>query len=105
MVDTETNIETVTRQLLGVLPFMNRIMASEFRREYGEDATMPQFRVLAYLYEQPMTVSAIARKRRVSLQSAGELVQALVVRNWITRQPDPNDRRQSLLVLTEEGQA
>jgi DNA-binding MarR family transcriptional regulator len=32
-------------------------------------------------------------------------VQALVERGWIVRTPDPSDRRQSLLSLTEQGRA
>ncbi len=95
--------EEATRELLSVLPLLNRIMASELRQEAGEETTMPQFRVLAYLAEGPLTLSEIARRRRVSLQAAGELVQILVARGWVKRTPDPNDRRQSMLTLTDEG--
>jgi DNA-binding MarR family transcriptional regulator len=95
--------EDATRELLSVLPLLNRIISAELRLEAGEDTTMPQFRVMAYLCEGPLTLSALARKRRVSLQAAGELVQSLVERGWVTRSPDPTDRRQWLLALTEEG--
>jgi DNA-binding MarR family transcriptional regulator len=33
----------------------------------------------------------------------GELAQALVERGWVVRMPDPTDRRQHLLHLTEQG--
>jgi DNA-binding MarR family transcriptional regulator len=89
--------------LLSILPLLNRVMIVELRQEAGDETTMPQFRVLGYLYEAPKTVSDVARLRRVSFQSAGELVQGLVERGWITRIPDPNDRRQSLLHLTDPG--
>jgi DNA-binding MarR family transcriptional regulator len=95
--------EETARALLAVLPFINRIMAAELRQEAGEDTTMPQYRVLDYLSAEPLTLSEIARLRRVSLQSAGELVQGLVDRGWITRVPDPTDRRQMKLHLTESG--
>ncbi len=91
------------QELLAVVPLLTRLMAVELRQEAGEDTTMPQFRVLSYLADSPLTMSAIARKRRVSFQSAGELVQSLVGRGWVVRMPDPDDRRQSLLHLTEEG--
>jgi DNA-binding MarR family transcriptional regulator len=61
--------------------------------------------VLAHLSAGPLTLSVLAKKRRVSLQSMSELVQALVERGWIMRTPDPSDRRQSLLGLTDQGQA
>lgn len=94
---------TTAQALLSTLPLVHRLMIVELKQENGEDTTMPQFRVLSYLSEAPLTVSDIARVRRVSFQSAGELVQALVERGWIERIPDPNDRRQSLLHLTESG--
>ena len=96
---------TTAQELLTVLPLFNRIMAVELRQETGDDTTMPQFRVLTYLAEHPLTMSDIARKRHVSFQSAGELVQALVERGWVLRMPDPTDRRQSLLHLTDDGRA
>lgn len=98
-------IQETTRQMMAVLPKLNRMMAVELRQEVDESATMPQFRVLAYLHEQPMTLTALAKMRQVSLQSAGELVQALVEREWVERMSDPNDRRQSILQLTDTGQA
>jgi DNA-binding MarR family transcriptional regulator len=90
-------------ELLSVLPLLSRIVASEVRREAGEETTMPQFRVLAHLTDGPLTLSELARLRRVTLQSMGELAQALVARGWIARTPDPSDRRQQLLSLTEHG--
>src|SRR5689334_4159006 len=92
-----------TLELLAVLPLLGRIVASEVRREAGEDTTMPQFRVLAHLADGPLTLSALAKRRRVSLQSMSELAQLLVERGWVARQPDPKDRRQSLLQLTGHG--
>jgi DNA-binding MarR family transcriptional regulator len=80
-------------------------MVVELRQEVDESATMPQFRVLAHLHEQPMSLTTLAKMRRVSLQSAGELVQALVERGWVTRTQNPSDRRQSVLQLTHEGRA
>jgi DNA-binding MarR family transcriptional regulator len=101
---TDTALEA-TQELLSVLPLLNRIVAAEVRREAGEETTMPQFRVLAHLAAGSQTLSALAKKRRVSLQSMSELVQALVERGWVARTPDPSDRRQALLGLTEPGQA
>jgi len=97
--------EEATQELLAVLPLLNQVVASEVRREAGEETTMPQFRVLGYLAAGPNTLSGLARRRRVSLQAMGELVQTLVERGWISRAPDPSDRRQSLLQLTEQGRS
>jgi DNA-binding MarR family transcriptional regulator len=96
-------VEEATYELLAVLPLLTRIVAAEVRREAGEETTMPQFRVLSHLAAEPLTLSALAKKRRVTLQSMSELVQTLVERGWIMRLPDPKDRRQSSLHLTDEG--
>ena len=95
--------EAAARRILSILPLLNRLMVAELRHEVGDDTTMPQFRVLEHLEKEPQTLSDIARQRRVSLQSAGELVQILVERGWIVRTPDPGDRRKNLLSLTETG--
>ena len=97
--------EDATREVLAMLPLLNRIVGAEVRREAGEDTTIGQFRVLAHLAEGPLTLSVLAKRRRVSLQSMSELAQTLVERGWIARTPDPTDRRQHLLQLTDHGRA
>jgi DNA-binding MarR family transcriptional regulator len=97
--------EDATREVLAVLPLLNRIVGAEVRREAGEDTTIGQFRVLAHLADGPLTLSVLAKRRRVSLQSMSELAQTLVERGWLARTPDPTDRRQHLLQLTESGWA
>lgn len=92
-----------THALLALLPLLGHIVATEVRGEFGEATTIPQFRVLAHLNEGRHTLSALARKRRVSIQAMCELVHAMVERGWVVRTPDPADRRQSLLGLTEVG--
>ena len=103
MVMDDWTPEQAAQELLAVLPLLTRLVAAEVRREAGDETTMPQFRVLTHLAEGPLTVSGLARRRRVSLQAMGELVQLLVERGWVARAPDPNDRRQQLLILTEHG--
>lgn len=95
-----TSAEQIARALLAVLPLLNRVVAAELR---ADDTTVVQLRVLVLLADEPMTLSALARKRRISLQAASEHVQGLVERGWVVRMPDPNDRRQALLQPTDEG--
>jgi DNA-binding MarR family transcriptional regulator len=94
---------TVANELLDVLPAFARIMFSHANTLGEEKTTLMQVRVLSFLMENRLTVSDLAKKRRVSLQSASTLVQGLVERGWVTRVPDPDDRRRSLLEVTPEG--
>ncbi len=100
---TSVSAEQIAHELLAVLPRWSRLVARELRSEAGNDSTMVQIRVLGELSEGPLTLSALARKREVSLQAASEHVQTLVIRGWVERTPDMTDRRQSLLTLTDEG--
>jgi len=47
----------------------------------------------------------IVRDLRVSKQAAGQLVDALVLRGYLERQADPEDRRKLTVTLTERGRA
>ncbi len=96
---------TVAEELLELLPILARTMFSRANVVGEEKATLMQVRVLSFLTEHRFTVSDLAKKRKVSLQSASTLVQGLVERGWVTRVPDPNDRRRSLLEVTPEGLA
>jgi DNA-binding MarR family transcriptional regulator len=55
------------------------------------------------LGEAPL--SQIIRELRVSKQAAGQLVDALVLRGYLDRQVDPEDRRRLTVTLTERGRA
>ncbi|MCC7447378.1 MAG: MarR family transcriptional regulator [Anaerolineae bacterium] len=101
---TAQTLGNVAVQLLAVLPLVYRAIVHDLQQESGQDISLSQFRVLFYLTEQPLTLSALARKRQVSLQAASELVQVMVERGWIIRLPDPANRRQAFLRLTHEGQ-
>jgi len=92
-------------ELLSVFPVLGRLIAAHVQAAEETEATFMQVRALFFLLEKPITASELARKRRVSLQSASVLVQGLVERGWVTRVTNPKDRRQFLLEVTPEGRA
>ena len=49
-------------------------------------------------------LSEIIRGLGVSKQAAGQLVDTLVIRGYLERAPDPDDRRRMTVSLTERGQ-
>ena len=106
MVDQWT-AQISAQALLEIFPILGRLMAVRIREVDSEadEATMMQMRVLSFLKEEPLTMSDLAKRRKVSLQSASVLVQSLVEKGWVIREPDPNDRRQWLLQVTPEGEA
>ena len=95
--------EQIARELLTIIPRLNRIITRELRDEFGDDTTIVQMRVLSEISAGALTLSALARKREVSMQAASEHIQSLVTRGWVVRVPDPEDRRQFLLHVTDKG--
>lgn len=53
----------------------------------------------------PATATDLAHHLAISKQATSQLVQRLVDHGYLTRGPDPTDRRARLLVLTERGRA
>ena len=101
--DKTWSVHKLSEELMKIFPNMGR-QVSYFLRESGEEeTTLMQVSVLHQIQERSMTASDIAKKRRVSLQSASVLVQSMVEKGWIVREPDSKDRRQFLLQITPEG--
>lgn len=104
---SETTAHTLAQTLLEIFPQMGRMMATRLKEadSDADESTMMQVRVLTLLKEEALTTSELAKLRKVSLQSASVLVQSLVEKGWVVREPDPKDRRQWLLRTTPEGEA
>jgi len=69
------------------------------------DITMPQFKILLVLYVSgPRRMSDIAAELDVSLPTATSLVDRLVEKRFVGREPHPDDRRVVLCHLADAGQ-
>jgi DNA-binding MarR family transcriptional regulator len=90
-------------ELLAVLPSMNNLIAIKLRQEIDADITLVQFMVLEQLQEHSITLTELAEQRGVTRQAASLQVQGVVERGWVRRIPDPTDRRQQMLEVTDEG--
>ncbi len=56
---------------------------------------------LSFLTSGPQTASAIARATRLTPAAVTSLIDRLEARNFVRRQPDPNDRRKVLVEAAE----
>lgn len=59
--------------------------------------------VFQYLDDSGTTVSVLAERARVTKQAMAELVQYLEAHGYVTRVPDPTDRRAKLVLPTDRG--
>ena len=82
-----------------------RLLYRRVQTETGEGSpTRSEAAALSWLDERgPMTLGALAELEQVRQQSMSQSVDALEERGWARRSPDPNDRRQVVVSLTETG--
>jgi DNA-binding MarR family transcriptional regulator len=75
------------------------------REGFGDNVTHGQFRVLRTLAgaEQPLRLSELAARLGIVPRSATSVVDDLEAAGLVARQPDPNDRRATLVDLTADG--
>lgn len=67
------------------------------------ELSVPQYRLLSYLADGSAAAASLAERLIVSRPSVTTLVDGLVARGLVERQPDPEDRRRVDHLLTPEG--
>jgi DNA-binding MarR family transcriptional regulator len=91
---------------LDVVPLIMRTVRTEMRQHRAADLSVPQFRTLNFLGNQPgASLSAVAEHVGLTLPAVSTLVDGLVERKLLTRSRPPDDRRRITLTLTDHGQA
>jgi DNA-binding MarR family transcriptional regulator len=82
---------------------------TELRQDLGERGFDDLARSSGYVFRaldaEPLTTSALADRLGVSKQGAGQLVDEMTRRGYLTSRPDPSDGRARLLQLSERGRA
>jgi DNA-binding MarR family transcriptional regulator len=92
------------REVLEVIPSVMRYIRAEVRRHRTHDLSVPQFRALGFINRNPGTqLSALAEHLGLTPPSASKLVDGLVRRQLVERQPSSTDRRCITLHLTLAG--
>jgi DNA-binding MarR family transcriptional regulator len=99
----------MTKTDLGILlALAYQQFVTELHEDLGErgfdDLARSDGYVLRALDAEPLTTSALAERLGVSKQGAGQLVEDMARRGYVTSRPDPSDGRARLLELTGRGQ-
>ena len=71
----------------------------------GVELSPSQYRLLSFLGEAPSAATALADRLDVTRPSLTALVDGLVARGFVTRLPDPDDRRRVSHQISDEGRA
>jgi len=93
----------IAKRLLEVIPKCMRIIRRELRQFAKPSLTVPQFRVLANIFQGTQLTSELAELHGISLPAMSTLVDGLVRRGFVTRRPGTNDRRHVVLKLSRKG--
>ncbi len=68
------------------------------------DVTATQFKVLCSIYcESSVTPGELSKLLSVDLGALTRMLDRLVCKGWVQRQPNPNDKRGVIIQLTEQG--
>jgi len=82
---------------------------TELRQDLAERGFDDLARSSGYVFRaldaEPLTTSALADRLGVSKQGAGQLVDEMTRRGYVSSRPDPSDGRARLLELSERGRA
>ncbi|MGB8645154.1 MAG: MarR family transcriptional regulator [Anaerolineae bacterium] len=92
--------------LLETVPGIMNIIRAEMRAQLTADLTVPQFRTLNFLNRRPgASLSDVAEHIGITLPSTSVMVDGLVARGLVSREPDAVDRRKVTLALTDLGRS
>ncbi len=102
-VDNHSAVSEQVQVLSNDLVVLSARLVREVRR-HTADIPAASTRLLSLLDELgPSTVGALAHADRVRQPSMSAHVNALVAREWVRRDPHPDDARACLVSMTEEG--
>src|SRR3954452_15872959 len=88
----------------GYQEFVRQLRSALTEQGFGDLGRSDGY-VLRALAGRPMTVSALAERLAVTKQGAAQLVEAMEAHRYVSRQPDPDDRRARLVGLAARGLA
>ena len=92
--------------IMDAVPLVMRTIRTEMRSRRSADLSVPQFRALVFLYRQPgSSLSDVAEHIGLTLPSISKMIDRLVARKLVRREPSRNDRRCITLTLTALGRS
>ena len=98
-------LDECARQLLDAAPQIMRSIRAEMRSHRGHDLSIPQFRTLTFIHQNPeASLSHLAEHLGLTLPSTSKLVDGLVNEKIISRRESKEDRRKLMLALTKNGE-
>jgi DNA-binding MarR family transcriptional regulator len=100
---TTGDVDRVTEAILTASRLL-AVVSARSLNAVRDSLTLPQFRALAVLSSRgPLRLTRLAEQLAVNPSTAMRMAERLTVAGMLTRAPNPENRRESLLALTEAG--
>jgi DNA-binding MarR family transcriptional regulator len=93
----------IAKKLMEIIPPSMGWIRTEMRSTMKEELTVPQFRIMAQIFRGKNQACDIAKHQGISQAAMSKMIDSLVTRGFVEREPNENDRRHFHLVLTNEG--
>lgn len=93
------------QSLVEVVPRLARLIAGALESGSEPALSLRQYRLLERLADGPHRTTELALNAHVSQPTASAALASLEANGLVVREPDPADRRATLIALTEEGRA
>jgi len=102
--DTSIDQEPLELEAYTLLRQVNSMMDTHNRYDLrSDDLTIPQFMILNYATANGVALSEISARMLCDNSNLTGIVDRLIVKGYVRRRPDPEDRRVSLICLTPTG--
>ncbi|MGH2717790.1 MAG: MarR family winged helix-turn-helix transcriptional regulator [Actinomycetota bacterium] len=101
-VDDAVAARELAENLGELVPRLYRLLRTALDEEPGS-ASLEQLRVMHRIDEGFHNVSTLAAVRQMRMSAITAILDALVGRGWVVREPDPDDRRRTHVDLTDAG--
>ena len=99
-------VEQCSREFLDVVLMVMRQVREEDRSSLMGGTTWPQFRTLFILRRRPdASLGQVADRLGLSPATCSQMIDGLVSRQLVSREPCPDDRRRVAISLTMQGEA
>lgn len=98
------DLEQCAQAIMEVVPLAMHFIRTQMRRHVSPALSVPQFRTLTYLNRHAgASLSEVADHLGVTPATASTMVDRLVQNGLVDRVAAPDERRRSVLTLTEAG--
>ena len=96
---------TIAPDILDIVPIVMRVIRIEMRNQRSADLAIPQFRALLFISRNPGTsLLSVADHLGLTSPTVCRMVDGLVLKRLVRREPSSKDRRKVTLTLTSRGQ-